>query len=138
MMDCSSCSEFSSSCNCVVITSVHGELTGTSAHAGLVLTAAGFIHSCLAAVWHLSLLLLKGTYFYFLASPCLANCCSLIIATFGGELLLLKPPSAVEVEGETLGRYFGVVEVVENLGGRLTQAEVLQEGFFYGYYIQNC
>eukprot|EP01018_Ginkgo_biloba_P006449 Gb_13762 [translate_table: standard] len=42
-------------------------------------------------------------------------------------MLSSKPPSATEVEGEPFGRYFGVVEAVENFGGRLTQDEVLLE-----------
>eukprot|EP01018_Ginkgo_biloba_P019374 Gb_05448 [translate_table: standard] len=83
----------------------------------------------------LSFLLLEGANFCYLTSPCLANYCSSFIATCGGDLLLQKSPIVVRAKGEPLGRYFEVVEAMENIGERLSQVEVLLEGFLHQYCI---
>eukprot|EP01018_Ginkgo_biloba_P036610 Gb_40463 [translate_table: standard] len=79
----------------------------------------------------LSLLLLEGVDICYLTSPNLVNCFSSSRATFGGELLLQKRPVAIGAEGEPLWRCFEAVEVVESIGGRLSQDEVLLDGFVH-------
>eukprot|EP01018_Ginkgo_biloba_P010006 Gb_41553 [translate_table: standard] len=57
---------------------------------------------------------------------------------FKRELLLQKPPTTAGAEGKPFLRYFEAIEAMENIGARLSQVEVLLEGFLHQYCVQNC